>query len=87
MAVCIFFRFTFYCFGTIVTLRTGSSPTDWVVTFGWSRNSKWMMRIYAARGDRMGVVDQYQACREALEDELGVPVSSETEALYQRLTS
>jgi DNA-binding SARP family transcriptional activator/TPR repeat protein len=46
-----------------------------------------MMRIYAARGNRTGVVDQYQACREALEGELGVPVSAETEALYQQLTS
>ncbi|MEW6094302.1 MAG: tetratricopeptide repeat protein [Chloroflexota bacterium] len=46
-----------------------------------------MMRIYAARGNRTGIVDQYQACREALEDELGVPVSAETEALYQSLTS
>jgi len=23
-------------FGTIVTLRAGSSPMDWVVTLGWS---------------------------------------------------
>ncbi|MBI4732197.1 MAG: tetratricopeptide repeat protein, partial [Chloroflexi bacterium] len=46
-----------------------------------------LMRIYAARGDRMGVTHQYQACREALEDELGVPISMETEALYRQLTS
>ncbi len=46
-----------------------------------------MMRIYAVRGDRTGVAHQYQACREALEDELGVPISMETEALYRQLTS
>ena len=46
-----------------------------------------MMRIHAARGDRMGVTHQYQACHAALEEELGVTPSVETEALYHQLTS
>jgi two-component SAPR family response regulator len=43
------------------------------------------MRIYAAMGDRAAIARQYQACKEALESELDVPLSPETEALYQSL--
>jgi DNA-binding SARP family transcriptional activator/Flp pilus assembly protein TadD len=46
-----------------------------------------MMRIHAARGDRMGITHQYQACHAALEEELGMPPSVETETLYRQLTS
>jgi len=43
------------------------------------------MRIYAAMGDRAAIARQYQACEEALESELGVPPSPETEELYKSL--
>lgn len=46
-----------------------------------------MMSIHAARGDRPAVTRQYQACRDALAAELGVPPSVETEALYRKLTA
>jgi DNA-binding SARP family transcriptional activator len=45
------------------------------------------MRIHAARSDRKGVMRQYQACRLALDEELGVTPSVETETLYHQLTS
>jgi len=43
------------------------------------------MRIYATMGDRAAIARQYQACEEALETELGIPPSQETEALYRSL--
>ncbi len=45
------------------------------------------MRLYAERGDKLGVIWQYQSCRTALQSELDVIPSAETEALYQRLTA
>ena len=43
------------------------------------------MRFHADRGDRLAVIWQYQACRDALQTELEVVPSEETQALYQRL--
>ena len=43
------------------------------------------MRLHADRGDRLAVIWQYQACREALQTELEDSPSEETQALYQRL--
>jgi ATP/maltotriose-dependent transcriptional regulator MalT/two-component SAPR family response regulator len=43
------------------------------------------MRIYAMMDDRAAIARQYQACKEALESELGVPPSPETEALDRSL--
>jgi DNA-binding SARP family transcriptional activator len=45
------------------------------------------MRLHAELGDRLGVIWQYQACRQALETELEIVPSPETEALYLRLTA
>ena len=45
------------------------------------------MRLHAERGDRLTVIWQYQACRDALQAEIGMAPSEETQALYQRLTS
>jgi len=44
------------------------------------------MRTYAAMGDRSAVARRYQACRSAMES-LGLPITDETEHLYQELTS
>jgi ATP/maltotriose-dependent transcriptional regulator MalT/two-component SAPR family response regulator len=43
------------------------------------------MQLHADGGDRLGVIWQYQACREALQTELDIVPSEETQALYQRL--
>jgi ATP/maltotriose-dependent transcriptional regulator MalT/DNA-binding SARP family transcriptional activator len=43
------------------------------------------MQLHAEWGDRLGIIWQYQACREALRSELDVDPSLETEALYRRL--
>ena len=43
------------------------------------------MQLHAHKGDRLGVIWQYQACREAMRTELDLTISEETEALYQRL--
>jgi len=57
------------------------------VNKGLEEGYRLMMRIHAARGDRMAVTHQYQACHAALEEELGITPSVETEALYRQLTS
>jgi two-component SAPR family response regulator len=43
------------------------------------------MQIHAELEDRLAVIWQYQALREALRTELGVDPSKETEMLYQKL--
>lgn len=45
------------------------------------------MQIHAEQEDRLAVIWQYQALREALRAELGVDPSKETEMLYQKLIS
>jgi two-component SAPR family response regulator/Flp pilus assembly protein TadD len=44
------------------------------------------MRAYAALGDRASIVRQYQACKTALEEGLGLLPSQETESIYRELT-
>ena len=44
------------------------------------------MRAYAALGDRASIVRQYQACKIALEEGLGLLPSPETENIYRELT-
>jgi DNA-binding SARP family transcriptional activator len=44
------------------------------------------MRVYAALGDRTAIVRRYQACKAALEDELGLAPSAETEQIFGELT-
>jgi DNA-binding SARP family transcriptional activator len=43
------------------------------------------MQLHADGGDRLAVIWQYQACRDALHTELDVAPSEETQALYLRL--
>lgn len=43
------------------------------------------MRVYAVLGDRSAIARRYQACKAAM-DELGVPISGETERIYRELT-
>jgi two-component SAPR family response regulator len=43
------------------------------------------MRAYAALGDRSAVARQYQACKTAMQ-ELGIPLSLETERVFRELT-
>ena len=45
------------------------------------------MNLHAELGDKLGIIWQYRACREALRSELDINPSIETEALYQRLTA
>ncbi len=44
------------------------------------------MIAYAEMGDRAGVARQYEKCKKALKDDLGVTPSSQTEQLYKSLT-
>lgn len=43
------------------------------------------MRTYAALGDRASIVRQYQACKTALKEGLGLLPSHETESIYRQL--
>jgi len=45
------------------------------------------MQLHADGGDRLAVIWQYQACREALQTELDIVPSEETQALYKRLVA
>ena len=45
------------------------------------------MQLHAERGDRLGIIWQYQACCEALRSELDIDPSQETQALYRRLAA
>ena len=44
-----------------------------------------LMRLYAAAGDRRAALQQYAACQEALDKELGIPPEPETMTLYERI--
>ena len=44
------------------------------------------MQLYSEQGDRMGIIWQYQACKQALRTELDIDPSVKTEALFRRLT-
>jgi DNA-binding SARP family transcriptional activator len=43
------------------------------------------MRAYAALRDQPGLARQYQQCRKALQKELGIQPTNETERLYEQL--
>jgi LuxR family transcriptional regulator, maltose regulon positive regulatory protein len=43
------------------------------------------MQAYAGLGDRLGIVNQYEQCKQFLQDELGLEPSKETENLYKIL--
>ena len=44
-----------------------------------------VMRLLALDGQRSAALKQYAVCKQLLDEELGVAVSAETEALYQRI--
>lgn len=46
-----------------------------------------LMELYAQTGQQAAALRQYQLCVQTLEDELGVPPSEETTALYERIRS
>ncbi|MEZ4658902.1 MAG: BTAD domain-containing putative transcriptional regulator [Caldilineaceae bacterium] len=46
-----------------------------------------LMRCYLAQGQRHLAIRQYHACVQTLQDELEVPPSAETSALYEQITS
>jgi LuxR family maltose regulon positive regulatory protein len=43
------------------------------------------MQAYAALGDRLGVINQYEQCKQYLQDELGLEPSEETDYIYKIL--
>ncbi len=43
------------------------------------------MRVHAALGNRAGMTRQFERCRQALLEEANVPLSAETERLYEEL--
>ncbi len=45
------------------------------------------MKIHAERGNRAAVVRQFDTCQEVLREEIDFPVSEQTQALYEDLTS
>ncbi len=46
-----------------------------------------LMFCYSALGDRAGALDQYEFCKRALKEELGIEPSQETRALYKLILS
>ncbi|MBN1305648.1 MAG: tetratricopeptide repeat protein [Anaerolineales bacterium] len=53
----------------------------------FEQSHRLIMRINSLRGDRPAIVRQYQLCKKALETELDLPPSLETENLYRQLTT
>jgi adenylate cyclase len=51
------------------------------------RAHRQLMELYTRAGRRTAALRQYRACMRVLEQELGVPPSAETTALYQRIRS
>ena len=51
------------------------------------RTHRRLMRMHYLGGDRTAALRQYQRCRAALGDELGIRPSARTEALYARMTA
>jgi LuxR family maltose regulon positive regulatory protein len=43
------------------------------------------MRAYAATGNQAALARQFERCRQAMQEELGIPLSPQTEALHERL--
>jgi DNA-binding SARP family transcriptional activator len=43
------------------------------------------LRTFAAMGDRVGLIRQYQQCVDVLEREISTEPSPQTQALYQQL--
>jgi two-component SAPR family response regulator len=43
------------------------------------------MKAYAALGDRLGIINQYEQCKQFLQDELSLDPSDDTENLYKML--
>jgi DNA-binding SARP family transcriptional activator len=48
---------------------------------------RWLMQCYLAVGQRHLAVRQYQTCVQALRDDLDIPPSEETVAMYHRMMS
>ena len=46
-----------------------------------------LMRLLALSGRRSAAMRQYRVCMRVLEEELGVPPSEETTAMYERIRS
>src|SRR3546814_5631924 len=46
---------------------------------------RWLMRAFAAAGQRASALAAYDACRSLLQEELGVPPEPETDALYKAI--
>ncbi|MBU1660058.1 MAG: bacterial transcriptional activator domain-containing protein, partial [Chloroflexi bacterium] len=53
----------------------------------WERAYRYLMLAYDHLGDRGQVGRTYQRCVQTLQEELDLPPSKETEALYQNLTA
>ncbi|HEX6306225.1 MAG TPA: protein kinase [Anaerolineales bacterium] len=58
----------------------------WVELEPWDEQGhRQLMRLFALDGQRSAALAQYETCRKALAQELGVEPSQETTALYQRI--
>jgi hypothetical protein len=44
------------------------------------------MRAHAALGNRAAIIRQFEQCEQALQEEVGAPVSPQTRQLFEMLT-
>src|SRR5690606_903092 len=66
--------------------RAVQHASRWVELEPWDEaGHRQLMELLALDGQRAAALAQYQACRRALAEELGVEPSAETTALYERL--
>ncbi|GIV67435.1 NB-ARC domain-containing protein [Caldilinea sp.] len=83
----LLYRFAAACAGEGRMLTAGIDACTHLLELEPEREEvhRLKMRLLAMDGQRAAALKQYDLCASALMDELGVPVSAETDALYDRI--
>jgi DNA-binding SARP family transcriptional activator/predicted ATPase len=83
----VLFRFATACADEARVLTAGIDACTHLLDLEPEREEvhRLKMRLLALDGQRAAALKQYDVCASALMDELGVPISAETNALYDRI--
>jgi len=83
----VLFRFATACADEARMLTAGIDAATHLLDLEPEREEvhRLKMRLLALDGQRAAALKQYDVCASALMDELGVPISAETNALYDRI--
>lgn len=83
----LFYRFAVACADEVRLLSAGIDACNTLLDREPEREEihRLKMQLLALDGQRAAALKQYDVCASALMDELGVPISAETNALYDRV--